>query len=302
MAIPKLFKETNVFKKNAIVNGITDAAKRATSYVTDLTNGIFVHRENDTSSGVKIQDTVEIIKGNDSVAEYGTTARVGKSSTGHLLLEALKMSFYIGANQIPMAVEQVVRSATDYFSKITLDEGSTTITASHLSTTEHEGESVYINDLSVNVGNNNTRAAMAEVSAYGIDGNSSIVVSDADIALSSTGPIMFSNVLEVHGEQLSSFADWSQVLPGLTTKALASSDLDDVIEPGLYTYASGATNAPVSTASGALIVIRRSANYVTQIASISSNSSTATPGIYVRRTYGSSTSWTGWYKFNLTAV
>lgn len=87
MALPKLFKETNVFKKNAIVNGITDAAKRATSYVTDLTNGIFVHPENDTSNGVQIQGTVEIIQNGDSVAEYGSTTRVGFEDQVHLSLQ-----------------------------------------------------------------------------------------------------------------------------------------------------------------------------------------------------------------------
>ena len=63
-----------------------DAAKVATDYVSDTTNGILVHPVGDSDNGVKITDKVEIMRGSGgssaSVAEFGTSARIGENTTG----------------------------------------------------------------------------------------------------------------------------------------------------------------------------------------------------------------------------
>ena len=55
-----------------------EAGKVATNYITDTTSdGVFVHPEGNTQDGVRIQDTVEILRDGASVAEYGDTIRIG---------------------------------------------------------------------------------------------------------------------------------------------------------------------------------------------------------------------------------
>ena len=61
-----------------------EAEKVATNYVTDITNGIFVHPEDDTANGVQITDEVEVIRDNTSVAAFGENVRVGRESAYHL--------------------------------------------------------------------------------------------------------------------------------------------------------------------------------------------------------------------------
>lgn len=88
----KLEKETSVFKRDAIKNGIALAKKKATDFLTELANGIFVHAEGTPSDptdsqaeGVRITDTIDVIHEGESVANYGTEARIGSASSGNLL-------------------------------------------------------------------------------------------------------------------------------------------------------------------------------------------------------------------------
>ena len=57
----------------------SNAAKKATNYITEIDNGIFVHPENNSLDGVKIQDTVAIIRNNKEVASYGEIVRIGQA-------------------------------------------------------------------------------------------------------------------------------------------------------------------------------------------------------------------------------
>lgn len=59
-----------------------DAEKVATNYVADISNGILVHPDNDNTNGVKITDKVEVIRSSASVAEFGTSARIGENASG----------------------------------------------------------------------------------------------------------------------------------------------------------------------------------------------------------------------------
>lgn len=57
-------------------------------YVTEGTGGgLMVHRKSDATTGVQITDSVEILQGGTSVAEYGATARIGESTKAHVEIE-----------------------------------------------------------------------------------------------------------------------------------------------------------------------------------------------------------------------
>ncbi len=59
-----------------------DAEKVATNYVADISNGILVHPDNDNTNGVQITNKVDIIRNSASVAEFGTSARIGENASG----------------------------------------------------------------------------------------------------------------------------------------------------------------------------------------------------------------------------
>ncbi len=61
-----------------------DAEKVATNYVADISNGILVHPDNDTTNGVKITNVVEVIRGSASVAEFGASARIGMDNAARV--------------------------------------------------------------------------------------------------------------------------------------------------------------------------------------------------------------------------
>lgn len=114
MDLPKRYKETNVFQKGAIDEGIKDAGGKATKYITDLTNGIFVSPEgegpNDTQTptGWKIQDALELIKTGVSYIWAGlvnniATVRVGKEAGGHSVIDESGMRVYGGDGTTQLA-------------------------------------------------------------------------------------------------------------------------------------------------------------------------------------------------------
>lgn len=91
----RLEKETSVFKRNALATAITNALGRATKFIAELSNGIFVHAEGTPSDptdtdavGVYITDKVDIIKDGDSVASYGDATTIGKESSKHVFIDA----------------------------------------------------------------------------------------------------------------------------------------------------------------------------------------------------------------------
>lgn len=57
-----------------------NAAKTASNYITDETNGIFVHPQSNTTDGVKITSTVDIIKSGVVLASYGDGITLGDST------------------------------------------------------------------------------------------------------------------------------------------------------------------------------------------------------------------------------
>ena len=74
-----------------------DASKVATKYVTAIDqNGIRVHAESsDSINYAKIDaNGMDIVKGGESVAMYGNTARVGKEDSQHILVSGSDVGFY----------------------------------------------------------------------------------------------------------------------------------------------------------------------------------------------------------------
>ena len=73
-----------------------EAGKTATDYVTDDSDGLFVHPRDNTADGVRIKKVIEILRGGKSVAEYGDTVRIGKEDSGHTDIGPDGMKVYGG--------------------------------------------------------------------------------------------------------------------------------------------------------------------------------------------------------------
>lgn len=81
MGVTTYSKETALYDKGKVHDSIADAGKTANNYVTDITNaGIFVHHNDGgnhtaptapNARGVKISDTVDIIRDGKVMAEFG---------------------------------------------------------------------------------------------------------------------------------------------------------------------------------------------------------------------------------------
>lgn len=80
------------------------------------------------------------------------------------------------------------------------------------------------------------------------------------------------------------------------TNGTESSDLNNCTERGFYSYSSGTANSPVSTAGGTMLVMRYSANHITQTVFVNATN----PTLYTRKY--SSSGWSTWYRVNTTAV
>ena len=100
--------ETAIYKDGAIGNDITDAGTKATGYLsdlltTDLTNkGVSVHPIGYTNDRVEITtDGTEIFQNNKSIAQYGTTARIGKKDNSRFLINSDSLQAYAGTDTQP---------------------------------------------------------------------------------------------------------------------------------------------------------------------------------------------------------
>ena len=98
-------KEVNVYNPGAVREGISEAGTKATKYVTDQTDGIFVHPEgegpNDTANptGWKIRDALEMLKEGVSlfkawVENNVTKVRIGRDDRAHFLIQDGKIAGY----------------------------------------------------------------------------------------------------------------------------------------------------------------------------------------------------------------
>ena len=92
---------TDDTKADKAMEQAKQASGVATNYVTDTKDGIFVHPKNNDADGVRITDTIEILKGGLSFfrawVENGLAkVRVGKADAGHTNIDSNGMRVYGG--------------------------------------------------------------------------------------------------------------------------------------------------------------------------------------------------------------
>lgn len=130
----KLEKETSVFKRNAIANGIATAASKATNFITELANGIFVHAEGtpsdptaSTATGVNITDQVNIIRNGEPAAKFGSSAQIGKDAKSRAIIDNHSFQMYYGDETNPYV----------YLSDFRNDNGYATLTDTFIGDGQH---------------------------------------------------------------------------------------------------------------------------------------------------------------------
>lgn len=84
----------------AVKQAHDDAEQVATNYVTDISNGIMVHPENDTDNAVNITDGVYIKVDNNIVAKYKEYIEVGSNDGSHILIDNDSIDFYVSQSDI----------------------------------------------------------------------------------------------------------------------------------------------------------------------------------------------------------
>jgi len=100
--VSDLTNDSNFATSNDVSTAKSAAEKVATNFIQNVTSGgVFVHRSESGKNGstptatnaygVHIADDVDIIKAGVSVAKYGDTARVGRSSSGHIMINSSGM-------------------------------------------------------------------------------------------------------------------------------------------------------------------------------------------------------------------
>ncbi len=96
--LPEHYKETSVSNPNAIGNGIANASRTATKYITtiDSDNGIRVHAENIASTDYAQLDAtgLDVVKSGTSVASFGSTTRIGPASGAHIKQNSNRIDFH----------------------------------------------------------------------------------------------------------------------------------------------------------------------------------------------------------------
>lgn len=88
-----------------------DAEKVATNYVTDITNGIMVHPEGDSTTGWKIASALELLKSGVTYIKAwlaGTnndtpTVQIGRDDSGHTVIDSGGMRVYGGTGATQLA-------------------------------------------------------------------------------------------------------------------------------------------------------------------------------------------------------
>ncbi len=250
------------------------AASNATKYVTDITNGIFVHPENDANNGVQITDSVDIKRNGTSVANFGATARVGAESGAHVNISTSGLEMADG--NTPMA--------SLFSSALHLGNGTYDIYVT--STTDEHNVTHHVAHYTVQ---NNASSVQTKRHEF----NGTIYVNDG-VFIPSGG------FLYLAGEGGQSWAEIASYIPGLVIRT-SESDLNLNTETGLYKYTSSNTNLPYSGVGGMMLVLAYNENYIYQFAfanSSSTTNNTTQMRIYSRRYYNGT--WYSWYKVTLS--
>lgn len=108
------------------LKSMKQAATGAVSYITDMSNnGVFVHEKSasqvtptsSSANGVQITSNVDIIRSGESVAQYGSDARIGKNNEGRLMITSSNVTVYGKKNKKALS-----------FGSTNNSEGTTTVT------------------------------------------------------------------------------------------------------------------------------------------------------------------------------
>ena len=80
----------------------TDARKYATNYMTDVSNGVYVHAEgtptnptSGTAKGVRITDQVDVIRNGTSISQFGENVILGEETSNHLMIGNNSYGYYV---------------------------------------------------------------------------------------------------------------------------------------------------------------------------------------------------------------
>lgn len=107
--------DVSTAQSTAISTAAADATTKADNaklyadnYITSISsnNGIQVHALNNSSSNYTQIDSdgMNVYKGGNSVAFYGDTSRIGKTSANHLLLDTEGLKFYESSTSYPLMI------------------------------------------------------------------------------------------------------------------------------------------------------------------------------------------------------
>lgn len=88
-------------------NEAQNAKKTATNYMTDLSNGVYVHANgtpsdpaNVNAKGVKITDVIDIIRSGASIGQFGENIRMGKQDSIHFSIDDSKFGYFV--DEVPV--------------------------------------------------------------------------------------------------------------------------------------------------------------------------------------------------------
>lgn len=126
----KLTAESTVLNDEAIGDGISDAGRTATTYITEIdNNGIKVHATNGVNANYVQIDAngMEVYKGGASAAMYGDTARVGKQTESHIVTSPDQFAMYNAADEPYFSVTNTgkTRSNVPYWQGEKIASGAT---------------------------------------------------------------------------------------------------------------------------------------------------------------------------------
>ena len=103
----------------------------ATNYVTDTKDGIFVHPKNNDANGVRVQNTVQIVRGGEAVSEYGEKVRLGKNGQTNMQIapDSMDMTAPDGSTalRVQFELETLVHDLTAWGVIITNEHGESFI-------------------------------------------------------------------------------------------------------------------------------------------------------------------------------
>jgi hypothetical protein len=174
-------------------------------YLTEGTGGgLMVHRKSDATTGVKITDSVEILQGGTSVAEYGATARIGDADLTHMEMAADELSLYYvdsgGAHTKAFSFKAYRTSDThDYFNtELAFDtagpnsyaisiDGTRKYSPLTMGTVNSDGNVstliMYANDATIRLEHQADDSEFIEMTADNIDLNGKVsMLGDADVS------------------------------------------------------------------------------------------------------------------------